>query len=342
MTIPIGFYGSVKVATVAWSSAPDNLNNGGTSQVIRQLASNDSGIVVSGSQNGRVSRSTDYAATFTALTQNLGTGATGQPCTLLVSDRGTNFIAGFNTGRITRSTDSGATWTTLPQYLGRVDFQPSQWTCGAWDPANNTVIVCGSTGKCFRSTDDGANWTSLSDYFGLTLTVPSDVRKIAHVGGTTWVCSFSVASGQRETAYSTDGGLTWTKTAVNGFGSNAAVYDIAGRDNHAVCTNAGHTGRRTTDGITWDAMPDDLDGAGDDFASEVLEAIASSGTGIYLTSDGTDNYFTTDSGVSWRHGPSLSSIGITTEGTLKCAYLGNNTFLTTFGGGKAGIAVVSP
>ena len=131
---------------------------------------------------------------------------------------GDNIWIGTDIGRILRSTDRGSTWTA--SYSPVLDFG-GVTTAGssgamAFKDANNGLLIAvdgaGSpsttTAELYSTTDGGANWNPVTTtgtwYFGDITYVPGTANTYVSTGIN------SGDAGWMGSAYSTDGGVTWT------------------------------------------------------------------------------------------------------------------------------------
>jgi len=213
------------------------------------------GQVVAVDEPGRVYRSADGGATWTA-------GAATPVSVIAVDLNFTTLLdgwvigSGFNDGALFHTTDGGDSWTPVPDFLGgyvAVDFEGS----------NSWAANVG--GIYYRSTDDGATWTeaqlpgspfSIADMDFFDVSLGYAVGRFGYAarsddGGMSWEVlptpntndSFTdlyligpnelwIATADNVVYYSATGGQNWAVIDIGsqGFGSFAAVAATPGGD----------------------------------------------------------------------------------------------------------------
>lgn len=186
--------------TTAWSQATTAVIPGCNSGYQPFLAFGGSTLITwDGGNPGKVLRSTDGGATFTAITAPL----TDTLVALATDGKGT-WIGGSggarNTAHLMRSTDDGLTWQsiTLPG--------ATSWYClGSATDGKGNWIVGGNFSGCYTSSDNGATWVAVA----AAKTVNYNLRSICYATGTTWY-----AAAGSYVLKSTDNGANWTASAA--------------------------------------------------------------------------------------------------------------------------------
>ncbi|HEY9824925.1 MAG TPA: hypothetical protein V6D19_05720 [Stenomitos sp.] len=117
----------------------------GTTNTLRAIAANSTGVVIAVGDAGTVLRSTDNGATWTAITSNTTRTMRG------ISFNGPTWIAAGDEGRVIRSTDDGLTWAETTQGT-------SAHYCVYYSVVA-TLFILGSEGGTIRTTPDGVTWT---------------------------------------------------------------------------------------------------------------------------------------------------------------------------------------
>lgn len=192
----------------AWSSVST-----GASIVSVKIASNEAGIVIALNNDGSVSRSTDYGATFTlqpttrGYTQSIATDGSGTWVITTAAIAGTAY----------RSTDEGLTWgsITLPTTTA------SGWSKAVYAGNNVWLAIASNTANVniARSTNGGATWSNSAHGLGSVT--------LAEIGAdkNTGVCLFSSGTTVRR---STDYGATWATVLTSATVVSAMANDGAG------------------------------------------------------------------------------------------------------------------
>jgi hypothetical protein len=244
---------------VTWAPLPNDLNVG-SPMTWTSVDMNIGGTAIAVSDDGNLSRSTDFGATWTPLAQGAGgtqPAATPMRLVLCIDDADT-WIIGLDSSYLLRSTDDGATWTTLAQGLGSGSLTNSI-NLGATDRAGNAVVYLAAYGPAY-TTDSGATWTTIDG-----------AADIGAGAATAWSMAYGVdgavviGCGQRNCYRSTDYGATWTALpkglTEGGFlgGAPARVNEMFAIGNFFVAfsgraTDKGSWTYSWDNGATWTAI----------------------------------------------------------------------------------------
>lgn len=245
------------------------------------MAVDSDGIVVAGSTNYEIERSTDGGKTFSADISNSHT----MDIFTIVWGNGV-FIAGGQGGEISRSTDAGVTWSSL--ISNAFDTGNEDVLGGAFDPISKTFVMVGNSSTvALRSTDNGVTWVAPT-------TPPSGVTQMDSV-----VCTgantFVALSRAGDVYVSTDAGDTWS-SAVQVGPTDGMVGICIAYTNEVILVALRNTGstayylyRSVNNGTTWTSVPwtttdvvgGDICGAGGFFF--VADTISVDGARTFVT-----------------------------------------------------------
>jgi hypothetical protein len=235
---PKGIYYSSDGET--WTLAGDSQFG---SSIVYSIASNtDGSVLVAVGAEGKISRSTDGGASWTAVTGG------NNPFENTDSILGAAFLNGqfaaFGAGgKMAWSTDGGVSWTLVSD----TKFAPNNITSMAY--GNGTYLAGGpnfdGSVRLATSTDRQA-WTDITTAYGYTR-----VFGIAHNSANTFV-----ALGTGRAIYSTDNGTSWTiVSGPAGIPTSNALNGIIWEGERFVA--GGNSGRViwSADGISWNLVP---------------------------------------------------------------------------------------
>ncbi len=174
-----------------------------------------------------------------------------------------------------KTTDGGTTWNFLPATTTDTALNTfgADWVTInriAVSPANSSLVLAATGGGLFRSTNGGTSWTKVETFDVIDLRFdPNDAEKAIAAGDQGFV------------AYSSDAGLTWTRTAplvttLKGRGSSARAEVAYARsraglvymslDNSPDATGArGEVWKSEDGGVNWSqlSVPKHLNEQGD-------------------------------------------------------------------------------
>lgn len=255
-------------------------------------------------KGGGIIKTVDGAATWSVRSVN----STANFTDLFVLDA-SNLYASTSAGHIFVSTDAGETWTS--KYTGgsynilRVFFTSQEVG----------YFVGNSTKHLMKTTDGGDTWASC---YESTANQRSVYFSDENNG---WVVGVSATA-----AYTTDGGTTWTASAVDPFiVLNAPTFsDVIFTDamNGAIVGTSGTYLYSATGGAVWAGNQ-----AGLAIASD-LNSLKTDGTNIYASSLDANGviYQSTDSGFDWSvliaKGPFAKVYEVASDGTDSCTVNG--------------------
>jgi photosystem II stability/assembly factor-like uncharacterized protein len=225
------------------------------------------GIVLAGTTNGHIVRSTDFGINWT----DIGVISAGAIFDLSYIGNGI-VIFTDGTGNMHRSADYGITWPTTTLLAGAINtianiytdngiilagnnvghvFRSTNYGVGAWTDigditgtgnsllsmaylTNGIVVAITNNGRVIRSTDYGISWRDLGDITGAGITL--NVVRYLENG--------VVITGQNTATYrSTDYGLTWP--SIGGMGVGPGTFNALSYQGNGVAIfgNSGHIWR---------------------------------------------------------------------------------------------------
>jgi len=202
------------------------------------------GIVLAGTGNGEIARSTDYGRTWT----NLGVipvgGGPQSVASLCYLGNGIVLAGTFNGKYLARSTDYGLTWVDLgPIVPIGVGGGGILSLCYLGNGIALAGVGGGMDGQIARSTDYGLTWTDIGINFGIMLPA------LCYLGNG---IALAGSEANDHIWYSKNNGLTWEDRGGIGSGGYPSKFCYLG--NGIVLAGFMNTGKiaRSTDfGLTW-------------------------------------------------------------------------------------------
>lgn len=257
------------------------------------------GIAPSGSSGGTLYRSTDAAATWSAVAQLANVSVHD----VEFAANGDAFIGTID--GIWKSTDGGASWTQLSLGIGLND----QVFEVALDPSNASTLwvgvadaLGGQSQNVLMSANGGTSWTNRTP----PLASPQSCRSIAidPSNSSKVYAAFGGAFGGGAVWVSTNGGTSWINRSAGlpGNPMNSIVHDGA-----RVLLGGGQLfGSQfvglyssANDGASWTQVHD---GTWPNLVINDIAVDAASASTIYLASAGSGIYRSADGGTSWSFG----------------------------------------
>lgn len=165
----------------------------------------DAAFMYGESQNGGLSRSSNYGASFNGITS--GITEDGNWVTPWCQDpiTPTTLYAGFK--NVWKSTNRGTSWTPIST------FNSSGLSCLAVAPSDPNYIYASNGSTIYKTTDGGANWTTVSYPLSGTATV-SYIAVSAADPNRFWITRSGYSNGVK-TYRTDDGGANWLDLALN-------------------------------------------------------------------------------------------------------------------------------
>jgi uncharacterized repeat protein (TIGR01451 family) len=196
---------------------------------VARLAITNNGSAVYAASAGRVFRSTDFAQSWTEISNGLPGSLAGGPGGLSISpsDPNTLYVSSSTAG-LFKTTDGGANWTHVASLAGGVSGI-------AINPNNASQLLAWSSSstQLFRSNDAGASWSSVAfgyiTWFEFDPLVPNRVvgfdnltrRLIVSTdAGGAWLPAAQVPTAQGGSS----GSLSSTTAGLMAFGTTEGVY----------------------------------------------------------------------------------------------------------------------
>lgn len=267
----------------------------GGGNIVRSISYLGNGIVVLGTTNGHIWRSTDFGLTFTDL------GAISAFDIRNIKYLGHGYvIASDSGGFVQRSTDFGATWPLAIGVTANI-IQTTSYL------DNGIAILGDANGHIWRSTTILTGFPSFSDRGDVTGT-NTPLLALAYLGNGV----VTVGTGNGHIIRSTDFGLTWTDLGL----ISASFFDVSAYLGNGVAiygTFNGHIWRSTDYGLNW---TDIVDITASNLLQDTLKYI---GNGVIIVGDTLGNIFRSD--ISYKLDESIQDIErpirtVTTSETL--------------------------
>lgn len=241
-----------------------NMPNTTTGYHIRRVT--DNVFYISGTL-GTVAKSTDGGLTFA--TTNTGTSLTFY--THEFFDENNGWVFGTN-GNAYFTTNGGTSWTQAPSFTNEV-IRTSIFAFGKVFAGAYKSTIAANTGT-------GTTWNILTtesrDYYGINVESPA---------------SYAIAGDRGMAQTTTNGGLTWKKSA---FMSGNLQYDVyKNGQNLYLCGRNGEFHRSTDGGATWNSQ---LFGTSTTRMYKFFFFTPQRG---YMVSNESNIHYTTDGGVTW-------------------------------------------
>jgi uncharacterized repeat protein (TIGR01451 family) len=263
----------------------------------------------SSAPGGGAFKSTDTAATWTAIPA--ASGLTDRNISALAVDpkNSTNVYAGTINGGIFKSTDGGTTWVAMNSGLGPVSIRALviDPTIAAGLPA--TLYVGAGLNGAFKSVDGAASWTAINS--GLVITGTTTVAAVRALAIDPNAPGTLYAGGADGLFKTTNGGTGWVQGT--GFPAGETVQELAIDPLHPATLYAATTGgvfKSGDGGTTWTAintgltLPPPNSTVARSVRSLVVDPITT--TNLYAVAGG-QVFKSTDGGNTWN----TASTGLT-------------------------------
>lgn len=271
------------------------------------------GVFLLGFEEIGVYRSLDEGFTWTGSLEGLGAHSAIDNCITVYGD---TVMSGTHTDGVFRSPDNGTTW----ERIGTTD---------PFDTLSNAVVfttlrpqpglllagTCGNGMGLYRSANNGQTWAHITD--GLP---DQDGSGFTCMNSLTMSGANVIAATTEGLYYSTDLGLTWNASNITGPITYAAGLAANGNAACVGISSGSPAGiyRSTNGGANWQQVS---------FYPDVL-AIASDGVDHFYAGSFSQNYRSTDNGLSWNPvGPGIpgGSGGFCNVAIGAHVFVGNST-----------------
>jgi hypothetical protein len=298
---------------MSWTLVPSTGLRTGTRET-NHFTIDQGGVFLLAFEEIGVYRSLDQGLTWTGSLEGLGAHS-GIDDAITIS--GDGLITGTHSDGVFRSQNDGDTWSRIG-------------TPDPFDPLSNAVVfstlepqpglllagTCGYGDGLYRSDDNGATWAHITD--GLPVqsgTGFTCINALAKAG------TNIIAATTAGVYYSTDLGLSWNATTLNGDGVYAGGLAANGAVACVGIASGAPTGiyRSTNSGATWQLVSNIPD----------VISIASDGVDHFYAGSFTENYRSTNNGSQWN--PVGPGIPESTGGYCALA-LGADVFIGNSGG----------
>lgn len=206
----------------------------------------DGQVLIASSVQGGYLRSTDDGNSFTPVTSGLPpTGATGLINTSYISFRNDTVYAGLYASphEIYWSSDRGLNWSKL-----NTGNQKVSATCFH---ITNDYILAGSILGMYKSTNRGQSWT-----YNPNQNINNTTVHDMHINGNDWFLATGASAeygGSKGLYKTSDGAVTYTTPAPDGFGISSNSKVITGINNVLLMFNVYTLYRSTDYGATWES-----------------------------------------------------------------------------------------
>lgn len=212
---------------------------------------------------------------------------------------GSNLFAGVNGGYVYVTPDNGATWT-----LSSVGL-PSNASVTSLVSSNSGLLAGTNGNGIYVSSDNGGSWTSAS------MGLPSGATVNAIL--TTGSQIFAGTNGNGVYAYSSSSS-SWV-AANSGLPGNLSVNAISGNGSSIFIATSSGIFRSTNNGTSWTATNTGIPGS-----SPAINTILVNGSYVYAGTNGNGVYYSSDNGNTWNaYNTSLQSnatiLSMTSNGT---------------------------